>query len=580
MWNRFAPRLRRAIYATLEEAGRCGAEVAAPEHLLSALLQDPESAAAFMIESCTAKVDSIVLQNHNGQSDISQPLRVTRFSSMTMVILEAAATEADRLETKQIGTEHILLAMLRGNAGDASQKLADVGMTFDAARTALKRWSSLKMPPRKDGLLRRIAQSSLPSSIAKGLSLPALGWGVFVQKSLGHPAFVHDPYRLYRSLRKRSPIRRDPIVPVWVLMRYDDVNLLLKDARFRKDPYLSDPFPQWLKEQLKIPAVRENFEGDPLAMLFIDPPRHTRIRSQFNRAFTPRALSLLEPFIQEVADRQMDLAESRGQMDIIRDLAVPLPVSVIGKLLGFPAEDYDKLKKWSDDFAAALAIKPTPEQVERSAQSRTEMNIYFDQVADDIRRNPRECLINTLLNAPEENKMSPLELFANSALLVAAGHETTTNLIGNGMLALLRSPDQLKLLIDKPELIESAVEEMLRFDSPIQWTARQAGVDIELGGQLIRRGDVVLGCVGAANRDPAQFDNPERFDITRQNNKHLSFGQGIHYCIGATLARMEAQIAVGTLLRRFPKIRPAMSRVRWHKNIIFRGVNELVVQLK
>ena len=508
-------------------------------------------------------------------------MSVTRFSSLTMVILEAAATEADRLETKQIGTEHILLAMLRGNAGDASKSLTDAGMTFDAALAALKRWSSLKIPPRKDGLLRRIAQSPLPSPIAKALSLPALGWGVFVQKSLGHPAFVHNPYRLYRSLRKRSPIRRDPIVPVWVLMRYDDVNLLLRDARFRKDPYLSDPFPQWLKEQLKIPEVRENFEGDPIAMLFVDPPKHTRMRSQFNRAFTPRALSLLEPFIQEVANRQMDLAESRGQMDIIRDLAVPVPVSVIGKLLGFPAEDYDRLKKWSDDFAAALAIKPTPEQVERSAQSRSEMHIYFDQVADDIRRNPRECLINTLLNAPEENKLSPLELFANSAaLLVAAGHETTTNLIANGLLALLRNPDQLKLLIEKPELIESAVEEMLRFDSPVQWTARQAGVDIELGGQLIRRGDVVLGCVGAANRDPDQFSDPERFDITRQNNKHLSFGQGIHYCIGATLARMEAQIAIGTLLRRFPKIRLATKSVRWHKNIIFRGVNELIVDVK
>jgi hypothetical protein len=253
---------------------------------------------------------------------------------------------------------------------------------------------------------------------------------------------------------------------------------------------------------------------------------------------------------------------------------------VIGQLLGFPAEDYAKLKKWSDDFAAALAISPTEEQVARSAQSRSEMHVYFDQVAEDIRRNPRECLINTLLNLPEENKMTPLELFANSALLVAAGHETTTNLIGNGMLALLRNPEQLKLLIEKPELIESAVEEMLRFDSPIQWTARQAGVDVEIGGQLIRRGDMVLGCVGAANRDPEQFAEPERFDITRENNKHLSFGQGIHYCIGATLARMEAQVAIGTLLRRFPGIRLKTGRVRWHKNIIFRGVNELVVKLK
>ena len=268
---------------------------------------------------------------------------------------------------------------------------------------------------------------------------------VFAKLSLGHPRFASDPYPLYHKLRKSHPLTRDPVAPVWVAMRYDDVVTVLRDPRFRKEPFISDALSGTARRQFGLPEARDAaVDGEPLAMLFLDPPRHTRIRAVFNKAFIPKTLNALRPRIQAIADRRLDEAERRGEMDAIRDLAVPLPIQVISELVGFPAEDYEQLKKWSDDFAAALTINPTTEQQDRSNQSREEMRGYFEKVVADLRANPKENLICTLLAANENGKrLSPMELFANCVLLMAAGHETTTNLIGNGILALLRNPDQL-----------------------------------------------------------------------------------------------------------------------------------------
>src|SRR5581483_6687486 len=262
------------------------------------------------------------------------------------------------------------------------------------------------------------------------------------------------------------------------------------------------------------------------------------------------------------------------------DLAVPMPIKVIAELVGFPPEDYELLKKWSDDFAAALTINPTAELQARSNQSREEMRGYFEKIVANLRQTPKENLICTLLEANKTGELlTPMELFANCTLLMAAGHETTTNLIGNGLLALLRNPDQLQLLRDDPSLIGSAIDELLRYDCPVQWIARSAGEDLELRGQRIRRGEIVIGSLGSANRDPDVFDNPDRLDIRRKNNKHIAFGHGEHYCIGAMLARMEGEIAIGTMIRRFEKMRLKTKRVKWNRNIIFRGLRELPVTL-
>ena len=272
-------------------------------------------------------------------------------------------------------------------------------------------------------------------------------------------------------------------------------------------------------------------------------------------------------------------------MDLIADLAYPLPVTVIAELLGFPPEDYEKIKKWSDNLAAALGLNPTPEQQARSGAAREEIRTYFDEIAARLRRKPEDNLISRLLAVSEEagseggEGLSPDELFANAVLLLAAGHETTTNLIGNGMLTLLRNPEQLRAIREDPSLTPGAVEELLRYDSPVQVTSRVAGEDMTLSGQALRRGDILLGLIGSANRDPAHFADPDRLDVRRQDNKHLAFGSGPHFCLGAALARMEGETAIRTLLARFPNLRLEKQKLLWHKGLTFRGVKALGLAL-
>jgi pimeloyl-[acyl-carrier protein] synthase len=265
-------------------------------------------------------------------------------------------------------------------------------------------------------------------------------------------------------------------------------------------------------------------------------------------------------------------------MELMSELAAPLPVTVIAELLGFPPEDFAKIKKWSDDMAEALGLNPSAEAQARAGAARDELRVYFDQVIEQVQRKPGENLLSALL-APDVEVLNREELFTNSVLLLAAGHETTTHLIGNGILALLRHPEQLALLRSHPDLLDSAIEEILRFDPPVQWTSRVAGEDMTVGGRTIPRGDILLGSVGAANRDPAHFVDPDRLDITRQENRHLSFGNGPHFCLGAALARMEAGIAIGAMVTRFPKLALTTKKLRWQKGLTFRGVRELRLKL-
>jgi cytochrome P450 len=252
---------------------------------------------------------------------------------------------------------------------------------------------------------------------------------------------------------------------------------------------------------------------------------------------------------------------------------------VIAELLGFPPEDYPLYKKWSDDFAAALGLNPSMEQQDAAAKSREELHAYFLKVVANLQQHPGENLLSALLAMEhEQGALSREEIFINLALLLAAGHETTTNLIGNGIWHLLQHPKLLQQLRDDPTLIETAVEELLRFDSPVQWVSRVAGVPIEMGGVQLPAGAIVLGSLGAANRDPAQFSNPDQIDFKRTDNKHLSFGSGVHFCLGAALARMEAQIAIGTMVQRLPSLRLVKQKIRWKKGLIFRAIERLEVR--
>ncbi|MCH8995266.1 MAG: cytochrome P450 [Chloroflexi bacterium] len=397
---------------------------------------------------------------------------------------------------------------------------------------------------------------------------------VTVQYNPFTPEAQANPYPLYRQLREQDPVHRSELMDGWVLTRYDDVVAVLKDARFSANRRKA-------RNRFAQQAVAMEEQAGPLArantMLSSDPPDHTRLRGLVGKAFTLRVVETMRSHIQEIVDDLLDAVQETGRMDIIQDLAYPLPVIVIAEMLGIPPEQRDTFKRWSDDLVATLGGPlVSPETLERGRGSAEEMGEYFHGVIEQRRREPKDDLLSGLIAAEERGEvLSEEELLATCMLLLAAGNETTTNLIGNGMLALFRNPDQFEKLRADPSLTESAIEEFLRYDGPVQGTGRVAKEEIEIGGQVIEEGQLAFCMLGAANRDPAQFSNPEDLDITRQDNRHIAFGFGIHFCLGAPLARMEAQIAFPTLLRRMPNLRLVDNDVEWGGSFILRGLKRL-----
>jgi hypothetical protein len=574
MWDRFPPRMRRIILAALDEAGRRGHEAAGAEHLVLAVCADPASGGAIVMRRCGIDLQDLsarigAIAEHNG----APQGRAEQLEPAALNLLEAAASESDRLGDHHVGTEHLVMALPKMESLQVSRLCGQMGLTAAATEQAARQWISEGMPR---------GQSQFPRGrsrwFKKALALPGLAWKIFVRKSLGHPGFVRNPYPLYRWLRERDPVRKDPLAPVWILTRYDDVATMLREPRFRKDPFVADRLPAAAREQLGVP---DRVDTGAVSMLFLDPPEHTRIRSAYARSFTPASLAALRPRIELICRKRLDRVHASGRMELISDLAYPLPVFVIIEMLGFPPEDFELFKRWSDDMTASLGLNPKPEEQEAAARARDELREYFDRVVIPMKNRPADSLVSRLLESEDQpGGMGREEIFTNSVLLLAAGHETTTNLIGNGVLALMRNRDQWEQLVADPTLVESAVEEMLRFDSPVQWTSRSSGEGVEIGGKTIEPEQIILGCVGAANRDPAKFVEPERFNIRRTENKHLSFGIGIHYCLGAALARMEAQIALEMLVDRYPRMKWAGAKLTWMKGLTFRGVKSLPLVLR
>lgn len=584
--------MRKAITAALEDAGRAGSGEATAEHLLAAIARDPACAANFMFEQAGIAPAALLERlkpsdgHGDGNSAAPRPERASKFSSSALHVLDVATAEAERVGDRHVGTEHIALALSVTNSTPAAAALREMGFTRERGLAALKAWHRRGMPRRPPGAMGTMFRSPPLRWLRPVLHYPALAWNVFVNKSLGHPGFVSNPYPLYRKLRRTQPVRKDPLAPVWVITSYAETMTMLRDPRFKKDPFASERLPPVVREQLKVSdasAGRASLEM--VSMLFLDPPEHSRVRGIFTKAFTPRRLESFRPRIQQITDKLLDRAEQRaragdGTIDLVRDLAYPLPVTVIAELLGFPPEDFEKIKKWSDEMAEALALKPSEEAQARAYHARQEIRQYFEGITRQLKEKPGENLVSALLTGEaygeRGDRLSADELFSNSILLLAAGHETTTGLIGNGVLALLRHPEQLRDLREHPdELIESAVEELLRYDPPVQWTSRVTGETLTLGGQEIERGQILLASVAAANRDPAVFPDPDKLDLRRKENKHLAFGSGIHFCLGAALARWEAQVAIGTLIRRYPNLRLARQKIRWRKGITFRGLHAL-----
>ncbi|MGH7366853.1 MAG: cytochrome P450 [Candidatus Rokuibacteriota bacterium] len=386
------------------------------------------------------------------------------------------------------------------------------------------------------------------------------------------PAFVADPYPTYHRLRAEDPVHHSPL-GFWVLTRYPDVMATLRDPRLIKEPIAAFVAARF---GMAVPPP-----GLGLSMLDRDPPDHTRLRSLVSKAFTPRALERLRPEIQHIVDGLLAEVSGRGSMDLIEEFAYPLPVRVICEMLGVPVKDHERFKAWGLDIARgldAIMLPPDSEVGKRSVSGRRALAGYFRELIAERRAAPRDDMLSALIAAEEAgDKLSEEELLATCILLLVAGHETTVNLIGNGTLALLRHPAELQKLREHPGLIGSAVEELLRFDGPVQRTARIPSEDVTIGGHTIGKGEMVMPFLGAADRDPTQFPEPDRLDITRADNRHIAFGMGIHFCLGAPLARMEGQIAINTLLGRLPKLALATDRPEFRQSLTLRGLRSLPV---
>ncbi len=384
------------------------------------------------------------------------------------------------------------------------------------------------------------------------------------------PEFVADPYPTYHRLRAEEPVHHNPL-GFWVLTRYEDVVATLRDPRAIKEPIAA-----FVAARFGAPVPSVGF-----SMLDRDPPDHTRLRGLVSKAFTPKMVEQLRPDVQALVDGLLDRVEGAGTMDLIEEFAYPIPVTVICLMLGVPVEDRERFKQWGLDIARgldAIMLPPDSEVARRSMVSRLALAEYFRELIAERRATPRADVLSGLIAAEEAgDRLSEHELLATCILLLIAGHETTVNLIGNGTLALLRHPDQLRLLRERPALIGGAVEELLRFDGPVQRTARIPDADITLRGCTIPKGELVMPFIGAADRDPAQFPDPDRLDITRTDNRHIAFGLGIHFCLGAPLARVEGQIAINTLLRRLPRLALATERPVFRQSLTLRGLESLRV---
>jgi cytochrome P450 len=391
------------------------------------------------------------------------------------------------------------------------------------------------------------------------------------------PRLRTDPYSIYRELREAAPVFWQPLMQTWILTRYEDNLAVLRDhVSFSSERTRAK---NALVQQLESYRLSSGPLGTTPTMLSVDPPAHTRMRSLANKAFTPRVIERSRPHIQEIANELFDALPQPNAIDVVADLAVPLPMIVIAEVLGVPVSDRERFKGWSSDVAASLSgpFQP-PDVLEKARISSNEIADYFRALIAKRRSQPGDDLISALIAAEEQGDLlSEDELIATCILLLIAGNETTTNLIGNGMLALLRNPEQRRRLQADPSLIDTAVDEMLRYESSVQMTSRIVDHDVEFRGQRFEEGQVVLLLLAAANRDPAQFPEPERFDAGRRPNRHLAFGQGIHYCLGAPLALAEAQIAFQTLLHRLPEPEPAFDQPEWGQSFILRGLKRLPI---
>ncbi|HEU4368778.1 MAG TPA: cytochrome P450 [Methylomirabilota bacterium] len=383
-------------------------------------------------------------------------------------------------------------------------------------------------------------------------------------------AFRTDPHPVLAHLRRREPVHYDSLIKRWVLTRQDDIERVLRDRTMASDPRKAN---DGTYMRLFVPPR----DRKP-SLLLLDAPDHTRLRALVTKAFTQRAIERLAPRIREIIEELLDAVAEQERFDLIAAFAGPLPVIVIAEMLGIDPADRDDFKRWSDLDAMTFNPMLSDEQRAVLAEAMSQRDAYLRRALAERRAKPRDDLLSALIAAEESgDQLNDDEIVTMCALLLAAGNVTTTDLIGNGVWTLLRHPDQLQKLRDDPSLIGNAVEEILRFESPVVQTARIPTADVEIGGCPMRRGESVLTFLAAANRDPGAYPEPDRFDITRKDVHHHSFGGGAHFCLGAQLARLEAQLAIAALVGRFPRLRLVNEPLEWRALPAFRGLVKLPV---
>jgi cytochrome P450 len=371
-----------------------------------------------------------------------------------------------------------------------------------------------------------------------------------------HPRIHADPYPTYRLMQERDRVHWHDALGLWFVSRHADVTAVLRDGRFSSAE-----------------ALRTRELGESL--LFTDPPDHTRLRALVSRAFTSRVVEGLRPRIEAIVEQLLSRAASRGTIEFVSEFAYPLPVTVIAELLGVPLEDHDRFRTWAADLAYAVEPVVPEDILQRVRAASNALTAYLSEIVDERRREPGADLISGLVAVEEHgDTLSTSELLSLCQLLLVAGHLTTANLLGGAVLALLEDTEQLARVRSEPHLIETAVEELLRFTSPTQFIGRRAVDDVEVGGRRIEPGQMVAAMVGAANRDREVFTDPGRLDLARHPNPHLAFGRGIHFCLGAPLARVEAQVAISALLERFPRLRLA-GQPELQPTVVLRGLRRL-----
>ena len=588
MWHRFGQGFREVILRAVAQLDAGNERDLSTRHLLSALAAERDLPAAKILSQMGISPAAIEVASaqiklgerpHEGQEQGLTP--------EARAAVERTYGLAAELDDEYVGGEHLLLALLIDpNASDAGCALAQLGVTWERAGQTLmmqQQWRTcapqgIRVPGSR---LRRLAggarrKAGRARRVAYGLAdyqKPFMPYLLFPGRT------TDNPHPFYSRLRRR-PFYWDAQIQQWVVTGYADVLAALAEPRLSHKTYTPSA---WGREDLP-PLVEREFRrldsSISAQMIFQDAPEHLSRRSRVARLFTPRVIDRMKQQVQETTDALLDAIAAKGRTEVIADLALPLPLTVIARMVGVPEEDARQFKKWSADFNTYVGGEASLPQSLAAYHNLQELTAYFQHLIPLRLRDPQEDLLTLLLQADENGeRLTEGEVITNCLLLLAAGHENTTRIIGIGLLALLRCPEQMGWLRENPALIAPAVEEILRYDGPVQWTLRVTREAFEWRGHSFQKGQMVRLGLAAANRDSTQFPNPDQLDITRAENRHVAFGNGPHFCLGAALTRMEAQIVLGALIARFPRMRLA-SEPEWCRgNFTFRGLQTLQIRV-